>query len=106
MVRLVDEHCPGFANSIEHMEVLAPPDLEERFGLIGGNIMQGEMSVNQMFSFRPIPDYADYRSPVEGFYLCGSGTHPGGGVSGIPARNCAKVVASDRRKDRLRFWRR
>jgi phytoene dehydrogenase-like protein len=104
VIRLVDEHCPGFAASVEHMEVLAPPDLEERFGLIGGNIMQGEMSVNQMFSFRPIPDYGDYRSPVSGFYLCGSGTHPGGGVSGIPARNCAQVVASDRRRDKFRFW--
>lgn len=106
IIRLIDEHCPGFKDSVEHMEVLAPPDLQERYGLIGGNIMHGEMSVNQMFSFRPIPDYGDYRSPVAGFYLCGSGTHPGGGVSGIPARNCAKVVLRDRFRDRLRFWKR
>ena len=66
--------------------------------------MQGEMTVNQMFSFRPIPDYGDYRSPVEGFYLCGSGTHPGGGVSGIPARNCSQVVLKDKRRARFRFW--
>jgi phytoene dehydrogenase-like protein len=80
------------------MEVIAPPDMEERYGLLGGNIMQGEMAVDQMFSFRPIPGYGDYRTPITGLYLCGGGTHPGGGVSGAPARNCAKVVAKDRRR--------
>jgi len=104
IVQIMDDYCPGFANSVEHIEVLAPADIEKKFGLIGGNIMQGEMSVNQMFSFRPIPDYGDYRSPVAGFYLCGSGTHPGGGVSGIPARNCSQVVLQDRRRGRMRFW--
>jgi phytoene dehydrogenase-like protein len=103
--RIVDkigEYCPGFAASVEHMEVLAPPDLEERYGLIGGNIMQGELSPDQMFCFRPIPGYGDYRSPIGGFYLCGAGTHPGGGVTGVPGRNCAQVVASDHRWGRRR----
>ncbi|MAI24468.1 MAG: amine oxidase [Spirochaeta sp.] len=104
IVQIMEDYCPGFKDSVEHIEVMAPVDLEERFGLIGGNIMQGEMTVNQMFSFRPIPDYGDYRSPVEGFYLCGSGTHPGGGVSGIPARNCSQVVLKDKRRARFRFW--
>ena len=104
IVKIMEDYCPGFSQSVEHVEVLAPPDLESRFGLIGGNIMQGEMSVDQMFSFRPIPDYGDYRSPIHGVYLCGSGTHPGGGVSGIPARNCAQVVLKDRRRSKLRFW--
>ena len=104
IVQIMEDYCPGFADSVEHIDVLAPADIEKRFGLIGGNIMQGEMTVNQMFSFRPIPDYGDYRSPVAGFYLCGSGTHPGGGVSGIPARNCSQVVLQDRRRGRMRFW--
>jgi phytoene dehydrogenase-like protein len=106
VVRTVAEHCPGFESAVEHMEVLAPPDIERRFGLIGGNIMQGEMGIEQMFSFRPIPDYGDYRTPIDGMYLCGGGTHPGGGVSGVPARNCADAVTRDRRRGRLAFWRR
>lgn len=97
VVRTIAEYCPGFESSVEHIEVLAPPDLEERYGLIGGNIMQGEMGVNQMFSFRPIPGYGDYRTPIEGLYLCGGGTHPGGGVTGVPGHNCAQAVRGDRR---------
>lgn len=96
VVRTVAEYCPGFESSVEHMEVLAPPDIEQRYGLIGGNIMQGEMGVNQMFSFRPIPGYADYRTPIDGLYICGGGTHPGGGVTGVPGHNCARVVRRDR----------
>ncbi len=104
IVKTLGEYCPGFEASVEEMEVLAPPDIEERYGLIGGNIMQGEMAVDQMFCFRPIPGYGDYRSPIAGLYLCGGGTHPGGGVTGVPARNCAQVVKRDRRMGRLRFW--
>jgi phytoene dehydrogenase-like protein len=73
---------------VEEMEVLAPPDIEARFGLLGGNIFQGEMTPDQLFSFRPIPGYGDHRTPVKGLYLCGSGTHPGGGVIAVPVRNC------------------
>ncbi len=95
----------GFASdlegAIEQVEVLAPPDIERRFGLIGGNIMQGELTPDQMFSLRPIPGYGDYRSPVAGFYLCGSGTHPGGGVMGVPGRNAARVILRDHKRDRL-----
>jgi phytoene dehydrogenase-like protein len=98
VIREIAEYCPGFEDSVEHMEVLAPPDIEERYGLLGGNIMQGEMAVDQMFSFRPIPGYGDYRTPIKGLYICGGGTHPGGGVTGAPARNCAKVVTKDRRR--------
>jgi phytoene dehydrogenase-like protein len=104
IVQTIDEYCPGFASGVEHMEVLAPPDIEARYGLIGGNIMQGEMAVDQMFCFRPIPDYADYRTPIASLYMCGGGTHPGGGVSGVPARNCAQTVRRDRATGRLRFW--
>jgi phytoene dehydrogenase-like protein len=100
IVGLLDEYAPGAADSVEHVEVLAPQDIEDRFGLLGGNIFQGDMSPDQMFSFRPIPGYGDYRSPVEGLYLCGSGTHPGGGVMGVPGRNCATVVRRDVRRSR------
>jgi phytoene dehydrogenase-like protein len=106
IISMIDQYCPGFAESVEHVEVLAPPDIEQRYGLIGGNIMQGEMSVDQLFCFRPIPGYGDYRTPIAGLYICGGGTHPGGGVSGVPGRNCASVVSRDRKWGRYRFWRR
>jgi phytoene dehydrogenase-like protein len=96
------EFSPNLLEAIERVEVLAPPDLEERFGLLGGNIMQGELTPDQMFVFRPIPGYADYRTPIAGYYLCGAGTHPGGGVMGVCARNAAKVILRDHRSGRLR----
>jgi phytoene dehydrogenase-like protein len=94
------EHLPGLGDGAEHLEVLAPPDLERRFGLVGGNIMQGEMTPDQSFSLRPILGYADYTTPIEGLHLCGAGTHPGGGVMGVPGRNCARVVIRAARRDR------
>jgi phytoene dehydrogenase-like protein len=96
-----ERHAPGFADSVERREVLAPPDIERRFGLLGGNIMQGELTPDQMFSFRPIPGYGDYRTPIEGLYLCGGGTHPGGGVMGIPGRNASTMVLKDARRARI-----
>jgi phytoene dehydrogenase-like protein len=98
VVRLLSEHCPNLEAAVEHMEVLAPPDLEARYGLRGGNIFHGDMSLDQLFSFRPIPGYGDYRTPIAGLYLCGAGTHPGGGVTGVPGRNCAEVVRRDRKR--------
>jgi len=102
IVTTVDRYCPGFAASVEHVEVLGPHDLEERYGLLGGSISHGDMSPDQMFSFRPIPGYGDYRTPIRGLYLCGAGTHPGGGVMGVSGRNCASVVAKDARSRRQR----
>ena len=96
------EYCPGVAGSVVHSEVLAPPDIEARFGLLGGNIFQGEMSPDQLFSLRPIFGYGDYRSPIAGLYLCGAGTHPGGGVMAVPARNASRVILADVRVERLR----
>jgi phytoene dehydrogenase-like protein len=98
VLKALGEFAPGIESSVEHLEVLAPKDIEDRFGLIGGNIMQGELSPDQMFSFRPIPNYGDYRTPVAGMYLCGSGTHPGGGVMGAPGRNAASVVLRDHKR--------
>jgi phytoene dehydrogenase-like protein len=92
------EYAPKLKDSIEQVEVLAPKDIEDRFGLVGGNIMQGELTPDQLFGFRPITGYGDYRTPVGGMYLCGSGTHPGGGVMGIPGRNAASVVLRDHKR--------
>ena len=102
--RVIDElarHAPGLPDSIEYIEVLTPKDLEDRYGLLGGNIMQGELTPDQMFSFRPIPFYGDHRTPVEGLYLCGGGTHPGGGVMGIPGRNASTVVLKALKRGRV-----
>jgi phytoene dehydrogenase-like protein len=101
VVETLAAHAPGFAESVIAMEVLPPPDLERRFGLLGGNIFHGDMTIDQMFSMRPFPGYADYRAPLRHLYMCGSGTHPGGGVMGIPGLNCARVVLRDARRARL-----
>jgi phytoene dehydrogenase-like protein len=106
VVDTINEYAPNFKDSVIERQVLTPYDLEQRFGLIGGNIFQGEMSLDQLFSFRPTPELAGYRTPVDGLYLCGSGTHPGGGVMGIPGLNASKVVIGDHksaeRKRRLK----
>jgi phytoene dehydrogenase-like protein len=94
----IGRYAPGLQDSVERIEVLTPIDLEQRFGLLGGNIMQGELTPDQLFSFRPIPFHADYRTPIAGLYLCGAGTHPGGGVMGVPGRNAASVIARDHRR--------
>jgi phytoene dehydrogenase-like protein len=102
VVATIAEYAPGFESSVLHRQVLAPPDLESRFGLVGGNIFHGEMSLDQMFSLRPSARAGAYATPVRGLYLCGAGTHPGGGVMGAPGHNAAKVVLRDLRRRRLR----
>ena len=101
IVALVDSHAPGFAKSVIGRQIHSPLDLERRFGLIGGDIFHGKMSLDQLFSARPMIGAADYRMPLKGLYLCGSGAHPGGGVTGAPGHNAAHAVLADRR-----FWRR
>jgi phytoene dehydrogenase-like protein len=98
MLKALGEFALGLEDSVEHLEVLAPPDIEERFGLLGGNIMQGELTPDQLFSFRPTPGHGDYRTPVAGMYLCGAGTHPGGGVMGVAGRNAASVILRDHKR--------
>ena len=88
-------YAPNFRASVLHRQVLTPLDLERRFRLTGGNIFQGAMPLHQLFSFRPVPGWADYRTPVQGLYLCGAAAHPGGGVSGAPGRNCAREMLRD-----------
>jgi phytoene dehydrogenase-like protein len=106
VVDTINQYAPNFKDSVIERQVLTPYDLEQRFGLIGGNIFQGEMSLDQLFSFRPTTELSGYKTPVDGLYLCGSGTHPGGGVMGIPGLNASKVVAADHksaeRKKKLR----
>jgi phytoene dehydrogenase-like protein len=100
MIGTIDKYAPGFRQSVIARKALTPLDLERDFGLIGGDIFHGAMTLDQIFSARPMLGYADYRSPVAGLYLCGSGTHPGGGVTGAPGHNAAKVIAGDLRKRR------
>ncbi len=97
----VDRFAPGFSGSVIGRVALSPLDLERRFGLIGGDIFHGKMGLDQLFSTRPMLGHADYRMPLDGLYLCGSGAHPGGGVTGAPGHNAARAIIADRRK--LRF---
>jgi phytoene dehydrogenase-like protein len=92
---IIERYAPGFSALVEHRQVLTPLDLERRFGITGGNIFHGEMSLDQMFVMRPAAGWARYRTPVEGLYLCGSGAHPGGGVMGAPGYNAAKAMLAD-----------
>jgi phytoene dehydrogenase-like protein len=101
VVAAVGAYAPNLADAVEHVEVLTPKDLEERFGLLGGNIMQGELTPDQLFSFRPIPFFGDYRTPIRDLYLCGGGTHPGGGVMAVPGRNAATQVLRDARREHM-----
>lgn len=101
MIATVDQHAPGFAKSVLGRQVLSPLDLERTFGLVGGDIMHGALSLDQLFSARPVLGHGDYRAPIAGLYMCGSGTHPGGGVTGAPGHNAAKVVMRDFRAHRL-----
>ena len=93
----VEARAPGFRDSIAGHLALSPLDLERRFGLIGGDIFHGRMSLDQLWAMRPLLGLADHRMPLPGLYLCGSGAHPGGGVTGQPGRNAAQVVIRDGR---------
>ena len=99
IIATVDSHAPGFAKSVLGRQIHSPLDLERRFGLIGGDIFHGKMGLDQLFSARPMIGAADYRMPLKGLYLCGSGAHPGGGVTGAPGHNAARAVLADRS-----FW--
>ncbi len=96
VLALVDEVAPGFSESVLHREVLAPPDLERIFGLTGGNLFHGAMSLERLLCLRPLPGWSRYRTPVRGLYLCGAGTHPGGGIMGACGRNAAREILRDR----------
>ena len=97
-----DELAPNFKGAILHRQVLGPYDMEQELGLIGGNIFHGELSADQLFHMRPVPGYADYRTPIRGLYQASSATHAGGGVCAIPAYNCVREIRRDRRRERLK----
>lgn len=97
MIATVDTYAPGFAASVLGRQILSPLDLERQFGLLGGDIFHGALTLNQLFSARPMLGHADYRGPVRGLYHCGSGAHPGGGVTGAPGHNAAQVILRDHR---------
>jgi phytoene dehydrogenase-like protein len=100
MIATVDKYAPGFAASVVGRQIMSPLDLERTFGLVGGDIFHGALSLDQLFSARPALGHADYRMPVPGLYLCGSGAHPGGGVTGAPGHNAARAVIADLRAKR------
>lgn len=95
MLDTVDRHAPNFRRSVPGRQIMGPLDLERTFGLVGGDIFHGALGLDQLFSARPMLGHADYRGPVPGLYTCGSGTHPGGGVTGAPGHNAAREVLRD-----------
>jgi phytoene dehydrogenase-like protein len=98
VIDTVSAHAPNFKASVLGRQVLSPLDLERRFGLIDGDIFHGQLTLDQLFSARPVLGHADYRMPLPGLYLCGSGAHPGGGVTGVPGRNAAIEILRDFRR--------
>ena len=95
IIATVDRYAPNFKKSILARRILSPLDLEREFGLTGGDIFHGALTLDQLFSARPVLGFADYRSPVRGLYLCGAGAHPGGGVTGAPGHNAAREILRD-----------
>jgi phytoene dehydrogenase-like protein len=93
--QVVDQYAPNFSKSVIHRQVLTPLDLERVFGLTGGNIFQGAMSLSKLFFLRPALGYANYRTPIRGLYLCGAAAHPGGGVMAAAGRNAAREILKD-----------
>jgi len=98
MIATVDRYAPGFAAGVIARQAFGPPDLERVFGLTGGDIFHGALTLDQIFAARPMLGYADYRGPIPGVYHCGAGAHPGGGVTGAPGHNAACVIAADFRR--------
>lgn len=98
VIDILSEYAPNLKSSVLHREVVTPVDLEEEYSLTGGSLFHGRMSLDQMFFMRPVPGYADHRTPIKGLYLCGSGSHPGGGVMGTPGKNASRIILSDYQK--------
>ena len=101
MIDTVNAHAPNFKAAVLARQIMSPLDLERTFGLVGGDIFHGALSLDQMFSARPVLGHGDYRGPLPGLYMCGAGTHPGGGVTGAPGHNAAREVLADLRRRRL-----
>ncbi len=102
VIETVTRHAPNFKSAVLHRQLLSPLDLEQRFGLVDGDIFHGQLNLGQLFSARPVLGYADYRMPIVGLYLCGAGAHPGGGVTGVPGMNAAREIIKDLKRGRRR----
>jgi len=98
----LETYFPGLTGSIVHRQVLSPLDLERLLGITGGHALHGDMAFDQLFTLRPVRGWSDYRTPIEGLYMCGAGTHPGGGVTGANGRNCAREVIRDDKRVKRR----
>ncbi|HEX3287080.1 MAG TPA: NAD(P)/FAD-dependent oxidoreductase [Mycobacterium sp.] len=105
LIDLYDQVAPGFKSSITHRDIVGPYEMEQEYGLLGGNIFHGELSLEQLFHMRPAPGYADYRTPIAGLYNGSSGTHAGGGVCGIPGWQAARAALADQKRGLKRFRR-
>jgi phytoene dehydrogenase-like protein len=101
VIDTVNRHAPNFKASVLGRKILSPLDLECEFGLTGGDIFHGALTLDQLYSTRPVLGHAAYRGPLANLYMCGAGTHPGGGVSGVPGMNAAREIARDWRAGRL-----
>lgn len=101
IIDTVTRYAPNFRSSVLARTALSPLDLERKFGLVGGDIFHGALTLDQIFSARPMLGFADYRTPVRGLYLCGAGAHPGGGVTGLPGHNAAREILRDLRRSRV-----
>jgi phytoene dehydrogenase-like protein len=95
VLKVLSQYAPDLSERVLHRQVITPQDLERDYGLTGGHIFHGEMSLDQLFTFRPLIGWARYRTPIEGLYLCGAGTHPGGGVTGAPGANASREILKD-----------
>jgi phytoene dehydrogenase-like protein len=102
MIETVDAYAPNFKASVLGRQIMSPLDLERTFGLIGGDIFHGALQLDQMFSARPMLGHGNYRGPIPGLYMCGAGTHPGGGVTGAPGHNAAREILADFKRGRLK----
>jgi len=102
MIDTVNDHAPNFRAAVLGRQIMSPLDLERTFGLVGGDIMHGALQLDQMFSARPMLGHGNYRGPLPGLYMCGAGTHPGGGVTGAPGHNAAREILADFRRGRLK----
>lgn len=100
VMAVIEDYAPGFKNSVLHRQVLTPLDLEESYSLTGGHLYHSEMALDQIFFLRPVPGWSRYHTPIDNFFLCGSGTHPGGGITGLPGYYAAKTIIKSRTQNR------
>ena len=102
IVDIHDDFIPGLKDAILARQVIGPNEMQEEWGLIGGNIFHGELSTGQLFHMRPAPGYADYRTPVPGLYQASSATHAGGGITGLPGHHVVREIQKDRKRPKAR----